>query len=279
MRKFLLCLLCVSMLSASFMSSATARRAKDAREDLGFYTSASTCAKAKVLDDEHVSLEREDFIQLRATASASRLNSLRLRDIEKAIESIQKVLSGTTKVIKFIKNFLGINIDDDLDAKDDDKKNVEGAVAQAWTDPETGVVMKPGSVGFTVETSDGENFDSHGIDSIDMDVLFNQKLFQIDHIEGEGVEGDSITKGSLSRSQRSFKTRISVPLSDILTDKATFYIFLRPKKRITAKKGQKTKVRIEYYKRVKKEKDGSPGTPPIFFKQVSANNSVEVDQS
>ncbi len=136
----------------------------------------------------------------------------------------------------------------------------------------SGIVMKPGSVAFTVRTGDGGSFDKHDVDELEMDVYYNKNLFVIDKIIGKGIEGKDYTKLTLPLDTRSSRDRIKIPLSDVLVNETSFYIFLAPLNRDTIQIGDKTKIYLRYYKRVEPDELA----PLIYQHKGGGADTIEV---
>ena len=132
--------------------------------------------------------------------------------------------------------------------------------------------MSPGSVAFTVRTGDGMSFDKHDIDELEMDVYYNKNLFIIDRIIGNGVRGKDYTRLTLPLDTRSSRDRIQVPLSDVLTNQTTFYIYLAPLNGDLAKVGDQTKVNLRYYKRV----DPGELAPLIYELKAGSLDTIKI---
>ncbi len=277
-RKFVLCLLCIGILNTAAVNSASAYEnvvIKD--EELVFRTGTSMFAQAEYINDvdpvtgeSYVRLAVGDFKELQVTASSIVAILQRVKDLEKTVKQVQTVIVAIQKFVNFARSALGIAEDDEIDNRDNED------LTGQFEHPESGIIMNPGSVCFRATTSDAsETFDSLGIDALEMDLYFNQNLFTIDHMEGPGVIGDQITKGSLSRKQSAKKERASLPIADVQTNDLKFCVFLKPKKR-SIKRGDKTKVRIEYFKRVPRNPDGTKGTAPILYSDPLTNDFIEV---
>lgn len=213
---------------------------------------------AKVQKSEKVIVLKRDLDELRYQAKRNLSLLQRIRDLEKVYRDVEAIIKGVQRTVKIVKSILGIT-DDELQ-EDEPADEFEHL---------SGVIMKPGSVSFNAQTSSGQDFDDLGLDELEFDLFYNRTLFRIDHIEGDGVVGDDYRSFSLSTKDRGAKERISLPLSDVLVNETSFRVFLAPKKPKNIKVGDKSKLKVKYYKRVPKGEEA-----PISYTANSDNKVV-----
>ncbi len=196
---------------------------------------------------------------LRELASTQLSILQRIRNLEDAYKIVQDLIASFNKVISIVKETLNIP-----DIILNPSKQTE-----IWTRFEhiSGVIMEPGAVGFTVSTRDARSFEELGMDAIEMDVYFNQNIFNIDHIWGKKVKGELYKQISLPADSRSFKDRISLPISDVLANQVSFYIFLAPIDPLKISIGDSSSIDIRYYKRTEKL-DGVEVPPPVLYQRM-----------
>lgn len=226
--------------------------------------------KAKAKKNQFVRLSAQDYNELRKLARANLSIHQRIRNLEHAYNQFQKIIEGLNKVVNLIKGILGIAEEEEIDNRENEDLTGE------WRHI-SGAIFNPGSVEFKISTQDGNSFLDMGLDAFEIDVYYNKQLFEIDHIEGSKVSGEEYSELSLrDRKSRFSKSRIVLPIADVLSNEAKFNIFLGPKDFNKAKLGDKSSIGIRYYKRVPKNPDGSPGTPPLIYERVSSHESVEI---
>jgi|GEM_PF-2589629 len=190
----------------------------------------------------------------------------RVKNLESYYSGLKSIVDWLSKIVESIGKFLGISTKPDTPSS-------------TSTDPYTadyhhisGAVMSPGSVAFTVRTGDGMSFDAHNIDELDMDIYYNKNLFVIDKFIGSGIQGKDYEKLTLPTDTRSSRDRIKIPLSDVLTNKTTFYVYLAPLNGDTIKVGDQTKINLRYYKRV----DAGEIAPLIYELKPGSIDTVKV---
>ncbi len=203
------------------------------------------CKNLVSLEKENTNLSAQELASIKRVVTSQISILDRVKNLEDFYLKIKGIIDGLTKVVDTIGKFIGL------------PTKVEPETPVSNPDPYladyhhiSGAVMNPGSVAFTARTGDGMSFDRHDIDELEMDVYYNKNLFVIDKIVGSGVQGKDYSRLVLPAETRSSRDRIQVPLSDVLTNQTTFYIYLAPLNGDLAKVGDQTKINIRYYKRV-----------------------------
>lgn len=248
---------------------------EDPETDLGLYH-ANVKDEMELLTQpkRYLRISQTEYLDLQNKLRASQAIQQRIRNLEHAYRQIESIIRSFKNTFKLIKVTLGLASEDEIDNRDNDDPT------DKFEHPESKIVMNPGSVGFKVKT----NFDKDGnaltfadlsIEHIFMDVIFNKNLFKIDHIEGAGVNGEAFKRVSLDRDKRSFKTRVQLPIADVLAKEVEFFIFLKPIEE-KIKQGDRTNVEIRYYKRIPRNDDGTPGIAPLVFERNSNNDHIQV---
>ncbi len=224
------------------------------------------CKNLLSLEKENSNLSAQELASIKRIAAAQISILDRVKNLEDFYLKVKSVVDGLSKVIDTIGKFIG------LPAKVEPE-------APSSTDPYladyhhlSGTVMSPGSVAFTARTGDGMSFDKHDIDELEMDVYYNKNLFVIDKIVGSGLQGKDYSKLVLPAETRSSRDRIQVPLSDVLTNQTTFYIYLAPLNGDLAQVGDQTKVNIRYYKRV----DPGELAPVIYELKSGSTDTIKI---
>ncbi len=225
----------------------------------------SLCNSLLKLETSNLSQEETRALRTIMTTQISILD--RVKNLEGFYTSLKSVVDWLAKIIDSISKFIGLPT----------KTNEPTSTTNS--DPNladyhhiSGTVMSPGSVAFTVHTGDGLSFDAHDIDQLDMDIYYNKNLFSIDKFVGEGIQGKDYERLTLGADIRSSRDRIKIPLSDVLANKATFYVYLAPANGDLAKVGDQTKINIRYYKRV----DAGEAAPLIYELKTNGSDSIKI---
>jgi hypothetical protein len=191
-------------------------------------------------DKVYLRISKKDLKQLRKQALVSASILQRIRDLEKLYKNINTIVNTIVGAIELIKKFINF---DDLDLDFSGSKNDFEHIS--------GVIMSPGFVEFEAKVNEKDKtFDDLNMDSLFMDIFFNRNLFAIDHIEGDGVLGAEAKNISLPKKTAGSKARIELPISDVLSSSVKFKVFLAPLNPDLIKVGNKTRLKIRYYKRI-----------------------------
>ena len=252
MRNFIICFLLLSIFAQPFLSLPVSAKQLAKVTSYELQSDSFVNTKVQELNEEqkvYVRISKRDLRVLRRQALLSASLLRRIRDLERLYKSISSIVDTIVNAIKLIKNFVNFDdLDFDLSGSGDDFEHVSG------------VVMSPGYVEFEAKLAKEagvESFDELGLDSLFFDLYFNRNIFTIDHIEGDGVFGDDYKSLSLPSKTRAAKARIELPLSDVLADTVKFKVYLAPANSNTIKTGNKTKLKIKYYKRKLTDSEGN----------------------
>lgn len=230
---------------------------------------ATEIQKTQNKEVKYVRLSEQDYESLREQAFVSTSILQRIRDLETLYKQIKGIVETVNATVKLVKEVLNIDDNQILDFLAGEGKNEFEHVS--------GVIMSPGFVTFVAETSGTKpNFDSIGVDSLEVDIYYNKNLFTIDHIEGDKVFGREFKRISLPQTTSAAKDRVEIPLSDVLSNRVEFKVYLAPINPETIKVGDQTALDIKYYKRVTADADGVR-TPPILYSFAQGSpNRIEV---
>jgi hypothetical protein len=233
--------------------------------------SQQLCLKVNAIENKeagYVQLSRREYEDMKKQ-SLSITNILqRLEELEQLYQQIKEIVIVINDTIKFIKRTFNLP---DFSIVEDD-----------FGDPRTfkhisGVVMNPGKIDFTAELYTAmTNFKDHGIKSLEMDIYYNKKLFILDHISSKQLDLRSLERIPVSKSQSGAKDRIRIPISDTLSKKIEFEVYLAPLSSKAISIGDKTKVRIVNYKRRSNNNNPKGAAQVIFELDQASDNAIVV---
>jgi len=208
----------------------------------------------KKSDEVYVRISKADLKELRRQSLLSFNLLQRIRDLEKLYRNIENIVNTVVEAIDLIKQFINYTgLDLDFSGNKDDFEHLSG------------VVMSPGFVEFTASVYDPEkSFDEVGLNSLFMDIYYNRNLFSLDHIEGDGVAGVDYKNISLAKKYAAYKQRIELPISDVLSSNVKFRVCLAPLNPDLIQVGDKSSIKIKYYKRVPKNANGQRIAPVSY---------------
>lgn len=199
-------------------------------------------------DSKYRCLSPAEYRQIQKTRYLQISLLQRVRNLEILYKEIEKINDGFSYAIKIIKGVLGLG---DLNPEKDSDSSYEHI---------SGLRMDPGFVSFTVSTRSGETFDELGIQFLEFDLYHNANLFEVEKIDGDKVFGDEFSTISLSQRTRAAKTRIKLPISDLLTKELDFTVYLAPRDLDAVKVGDATTLEMRYFKRVPRGEEA-----PLIF--------------
>ncbi|MDD9899081.1 MAG: hypothetical protein OXU45_08810 [Candidatus Melainabacteria bacterium] len=267
----LLLALCFSFGHISAVSAKTIKSVnKQTAEELGYEPAQRKLVKGK--RDTYVRISRAEFEEIERQAFIARSILHRIRDLEKLYKQIKEIVETAKATIDFIKTVLNIDdkdIDDEPDPDDSEFEHISG------------VTMAPGYVEIQVSTADpSQNFeDVITSNFLEFDLYYNKRLFTIDHIEGKSVFGEEFKTIALPQKTSAAKDRIKLPLSDVLSNEASFKVYLGPLDHNEIEIGDSTKLDVRYYKRVPMNADGERIPPLNYrFSESSADEITVIDK-
>ena len=265
MRKLVFCFLILTVFMSNFNAVFAAKAAKQKSQVVTYRLATDSFedeGEAEINEDKvYLRISKRDLKTLRRQALLSASLLQRIRDLEKLYKSINTIVNTIVAAIDLIKKFIKFDdLDLDFSGSGDDFEHISG------------VVMSPGFVEFEAKVNEKDlSFDDIGMDSLFMDIYFNRNLFTIDHIEGDGVLGVEAKNITLPKKTAGSKARIELPVSDVLASSVKFKVFLAPINPDTIKVGNKTRLKIRYYKRVPKNEDGDR-VPPVDYGFASGSS-------
>lgn len=270
MKKIIIYFLTLTIFMSNLSPAFAAKKSKKKRSQVMTYDlrtdSFEETKEVQINEDKvYLRISKRDLKELRRQALVSVSILQRIRDLEKLYKNINTIVNTIVGAIELIKKF--INFDDldlDFSGSKEDFEHISG------------VVMSPGYVEFEAKlTDENSSFDDSNIDSLFMDIFFNRNLFTIDHIEGDGVLGTEAKNITLPKKTAGAKARIELPISDVLSSSVKFKVYLAPLNPDLIKVGNKTRLKIRYYKRIPKNEDGERVAPLNYgFAEASPREIV-----
>lgn len=190
------------------------------------------------VDDNYVKLSQSDYRALRRQAFVSGSILQKIRDLEDLYKQINFAVSNLKSTMAMILDVFKL----------DGVKLFDSNSDTAFEDSEGGV-LDPGWVEIEARTYDGrKTFGDLKTEALSFDLLYNKQLFEIDHIEGPGVDGPKYTLLALAGGNGTYKDRVNLPLSNVLSIKTKFRIYFAARSRDLIVVGDKTKIDIQAYK-------------------------------